>query len=172
MRAAVVYYSRYGHTTKVAEALAQELASAAPVGQWGAETRRIEETKKRGFIGMGRGSVTDARFEIEPMDLDLSGYDTVVLCTPIWAGKPACPARTFVHDARLEGKRVHVLFSTSGGGIDKALETIGADLARKNATVGVTGQVVTMKFGRKGPPDEELRQAGREFARKLKGAGS
>ena len=77
MKAAVVYYSRYGHTTKVAEALAQELE---------AETRRIEETRKRGFIGMGRGSVTDARFEIEPMDLDLSGYDAVVLCTPIWAG--------------------------------------------------------------------------------------
>jgi flavodoxin len=163
VKAVVVYYSRYGHTTKVAEALAQELE---------AETRRIEETKKRGFIGMGRGSVTDARFEIEPMDLDLSEYDTVVLCTPIWAGKPACPVRTFVHDARLEGKKVHVLFSTSGGDIDKAVETIGADLARKNATVGLTGKLVTGGLCRKGAPDEELRQAGREFARKVKGAGS
>ena len=162
VKAAVVYYSRYGHTTKVAGALAQQL---------GAEVRRIEETEQRGFLGMGRGSVTNARFEIKPMDLDLSGCDTVVLCTPIWAGKPACPARTFVHDAQLEGKKVHVLFSTSGGDTDKAVETIGADLAKKSATVGVTGCVIT-KRGRKETPDEELKQAGREFAMKVKGAGS
>jgi flavodoxin len=162
MKAAVVYYSRYGHTTKVAEALAQEL---------GAETRRIEETKQRGFLAMGRGSVTNARFEIKPMDLDLSGYDTIVLCTPIWAGKPACPARTFLSDARLDGKKVHLLITTGGGEIDKPVAVIADDLAKKNATVGATARVIT-KRGRRETPDEELKQAGRDFAKKVKGAGS
>ena len=162
MKAAVVYYSRYGHTTKVAEALAQAL---------GAETRRIEETKQRGFLGMGRGSVTNARFEIKPMDLDLSGYDTIVLCTPIWAGKPACPARTFLHDARLDGKKVHLVISTGGGEIDKPVAIVAADLAKKNATVGATVRVITGR-GRKDTTDEGLKQAGREFAEKVKGAGS
>lgn len=159
MKAAVVYYSRYGHTTKVAEALAQEL---------GAETRRIEETKQRGFLGMGRGSVTNERFEIKPMDLDLSGYDTIVLCTPIWAGKPACPARTFLSDARLDGKKVHLIIATGGGEIDKPVSVAADDLAKKNATVGATARVIT-KRGRRETPDEELRQAGREFAKKVKG---
>jgi multimeric flavodoxin WrbA len=162
VKAAVVYYSRYGHTAKVAEALAQEL---------GAETRRIEETKLRGFLSMGRGSVTNARFEIKPMDLDLSGCDTVVLCTPIWAGKPTCPARTFLHDARLDGKKVHLLISTGGGEIDKPVAIIADDLVKKNATVGATGRVIT-KLGSKETLDEELRKAGREFAAKVKGAGS
>ena len=162
MKAAVVYYSRYGHTATVAEALAREL---------GAETRRIEETKQRGFLGMGWGAVTNARFEIKPMDLDLSGYDTIVLCTPIWAGKPACPARTFLHDARLDGKKVHLLITTGGGEIDKPVAIIAGDLAKKNATVGATVRVVT-GFGKKYATDEELRQAGREFAKKVKGAGS
>jgi len=162
MKAAVVYYSRYGHSAKVAEALAQAL---------GAETRRIEETKLRGFLGMGRGSVTNARFEIKPMDLDLSGCDTIVLCTPIWAGKPACPARTFLHDARLDGKKVHLLISTGGGEIDKPVAVIADDLAKKNATVGATARIIT-KRGSKETSDEELRQAGREFAERVKGAGS
>ncbi len=160
MKAAVVYYSRYGHTAKVAEALAQAL---------GAETRRVEEKKQRGFLVMGWGSVTNARFEIKPMDLDLSGYDTVVLCTPVWAGKPACPARTFLRDARLEGKKVHLLISTGGGEIDKPVAIVAADLAEKNATVGATARVVTGRGG-KDATDEELKQAGREFAKRVREA--
>jgi multimeric flavodoxin WrbA len=162
MKSVVVCYSRFGHTAKVAEALAREL---------GAEVRRIEEVKQRSFMVMGWGSTTNARFEIKPMDLDLSGCDTIVLCTPIWAGKPACPARTFLHDARLEGKKVHLLISTGGGEIDKPVAVIAGDLAKKNATVGATSRVVT-GMGKKGSTDDELRQAGREFARKVKGAGS
>ena len=162
MKAAVVYYTRFGHTTKVAEALAREL---------GAEVRRIEETKQRSFMAMGWASTTNARFEIKPMDLDLSGCDTIVLCTPIWAGKPACPARTFLHDARLDGKNVHLLISTSGGEIDKPVAIVADDLAKKNATVGATARVIT-SLRNKDTPDEELKQAGREFAAKVKGAGS
>jgi flavodoxin len=162
MKAVVVYYSRYEHTAKVAEALARELD---------AEVRRIEETKKRGFMAMGWGSTTNARFEIKPMDLDLTAYDTVVLCTPIWAGKPACPARTFVRDARLDGKKVHLLITTGGGEIDKPAATITADLAKKNATVGATARVNT-GFGKKRTTDDELVQAGRDFAKQVKGAGS
>jgi len=146
----------------VAGALAQEL---------GAEVRRIEETKQRGFMAMGWGSVTNARFQIKPMDLDLSGCDTIVLCTPIWAGKPACPARTFLRDARLEGKKVHLLIATGGGEIDKPVAIVAGDLAKKNATVGATGRVIT-GTGKKDSTDDELRQAGCEFAAKVKGAGS
>jgi hypothetical protein len=158
----VVYYSRFGHTVKVAEALASEL---------GAEVRRIEETKQRSFMAMGWASTTNAWFEIKPLDLDLSGCDTIVLCTPIWAGEPACPARTFLHDARLEGRKVHLLISTGGGEIDKPVAMIADDLARKNATVGATARVIT-GTGNKDTTDEDLKQAGREFAKKVKGAGS
>jgi len=160
VKSAVVYYSRFGHTAKVAAALAQEL---------GAEVRSIEETRRRGYPGMGWGAITNSRFKIRPMNLDLGGFDTVVLCTPIWAGRPACPARTFLRDARLEGKRVHLLISTGGGEIDRPVEAIRADLAKKNATVGQTGRVIT-GLGKKETTDEELRQAAREFANRVRGA--
>jgi hypothetical protein len=162
MKAAVVYYSRFGHTAKVAEALAQEL---------GAEVRRIEETKERGYPGMGWGAITKARFKIKPMDLNLTGCDTIVLCTPIWAGRPACPARTFLREARLDGRKVHLLISTSGGEIDKAVAVIAEDLVKKNAAVGETSRVIT-SLGKKETTDEEFRQAAHEFATKVKGAVS
>ena len=66
---------------------------------------------------------------------------------------------------------MHLLISTGGGEIDKPVAIIAADLAKKNATVGATARVVTGR-GRKDATDEELKQAGREFARKVKGAGS
>lgn len=160
MKSVVVYYSRFEHTAKAAEALAQEL---------NAEIRRIKETKQRGYPGMGWGAITNARFKIGPMDLDLSGCDTVVLCTPIWAGRPACPARTFLRDARLDGKQVHLLISTGGGEIARPVEIIRADLAKKNATVGRTGRVVT-SLGKRETTDEEIRQAAREFANRVRGA--
>jgi flavorubredoxin len=162
MKTVVVYYTRFGHTTKVAEALARDL---------GAEVRRIEEVKQRSFMEMGWGSITNARFKIKPMNLDLSDCGTVVLCTPIWAGRPACPARTFLRDARIDGKKVHLLVSTGGGEIDRPVAIIAGDLAKKNATVGATGRVVT-GMGKKDSTDDELRQAGREFARRVKGTGS
>jgi len=161
MKAVVVYYSRFGHMAKVAEALAQEL---------GAEVRRIEETKQRSFLGMGWGAITNARFQIKPMDLDLHDCDTVVLCTPIWAGRPACPARTFLRDARLEGRQVNVLISTAGGEIDKAVAIIGADLAKKGAGIAATGRVIT-SMGKKETTDDELRRAARGFARQVKETG-
>jgi hypothetical protein len=76
-----------------------------------------------------------------------------------------------VRDARLNGKKVHLLITTGGGEIDKPVAIITADLAKKNATVGATARVNT-GFGKKRTTDEELVQAGRDFAKQVKGAGS
>ncbi len=161
LRAVVVYYSRFGHTAKVAEVLAQEL---------GAEVRRIEETRQRGYPGMAWGAIIGACFKLKPMDMAFLGFDLLVLCTPIWAARPACPARTFLRDARIEGKPVAVLISTASGETGKALEIISRDLARKNARIITSNKVMTCK-GNGEPTDDELRQAARDFARKVKGAG-
>jgi hypothetical protein len=161
MKTVVVCYSRFGHTARAAEELAREL---------GAELRRIEETKQRGYPGMGWGAITNARFQLKPMDLDFTGFERIVLCTPIWAGRPACPARTFLRDARLDGRKVDLLMSTGGGEIDRPVETVKADLARKNATVGATVRVVT-SAGKRETTDAQLEQAAREFALRLKGGG-
>ena len=153
MKTAVVSYSRYGSTTKVARALADRL---------GAELRTIESMKQYGFMGMGFRSTFNIRMPLKPMDMDFAGFDRVVLCAPIWAGKPACPARTFLRDAKLEGKQLAVIFSTATGRTDRAAEAASKDLAGKGVTSVAFGKAVTDK-----PTDEVLEQAALDIAGQL-----
>ncbi|MBC7093710.1 hypothetical protein H5T53_06885 [Candidatus Bipolaricaulota bacterium] len=153
MTTVVVYYTRFGSTAKVAQALAAEL---------GAEVREIKAVREHGFVGMGFRSLLNLHMPIQPMNLDFSGVDRIVLCTPVWAGKPACPVRAFLRKADLKGKRLAVLFSTWGGEIDQAIRAIKADVVRQGAEVGPVDKVVT-----KGLSDAQLREAGRGFAQKL-----
>jgi len=154
VKTAIAYYTRFGHTTLVARTLQEKL---------GADLHRIEETKQRGFPAMGFGAILNRRFEIKPMNLDCSGYDLVVLCTPIWAGRPACPTRTFLRDAKLEGRKLAVMFSNNGGDLEKALEIIKKDLAGRNVEIVGLGSAVTQKT-----TDEELKQAAQGFAQRLR----
>ncbi len=153
MKTAIVFYTRFGHTTTVARTLQEKL---------GGDLYRIEEKKQRGYPGMGWGAIHNQRFDIKPMDLDFSGYDLVVLCTPIWAGRPACPTRTFLRDAKLDGRKLAVVFSNSGSPLDKALETVKEDLAGRNIEIVDFGGVVT-----KETTEAELTQAAHEFAERL-----
>ena len=96
MKTVVVYYSRFGTTRTVAKAIAEEL---------GAELREIQAARECGFLGMAFRSLFGIRMPIRPMNLDFTGADQIVLCTPIWAGRPANPVRTFLQEAKLEGKK-------------------------------------------------------------------
>ncbi len=154
MRAAVVYYTRFGHTRTLAEQLAQEL---------GAELRQIQAKREHGYPAMGFGAILNMHFRIEPMDLDFSSFDAVVLCTPIWAGRPACPTRTFLRDARLGGKRLVIALSTWGDEVEPAFQHIERELAGKGVTVAYTTHTVT-----KDVPEGPLRLAGREIARQIR----
>lgn len=154
MNTTVVYYSRFGTTRTIATALAQEL---------GAEVREIKAVREYGFMGMGFRAAFGIRMPIQPMDLDFSGVDRIVLCAPIWAGKPANPARTFLQEAKIEGKRLAVLFATGGGESGSALEAIRRRVAGKRVEVEPMGEIVT-----RGKDEEKLREEARELAQRLK----
>ncbi len=136
MKTVVVYYSRFGTTRTVATALA---------GALGAEVREIRAVRECGFLGMGFRSVFGIRMAIRPMNLDFGGVDRVVLCTPIWAGRPANPVRTFLQEAKLEGKKLAVVFTTGGGETGPALETVRRLVAGKRVEVSLGGTIVTRK---------------------------
>jgi len=153
MKAVVVYYTRFGHTTTVAETIAQELA---------AELRRIETSKKHGYPYMGFASFFNVRMRIRPMNLDFADADLVVLCTPIWAWKPAPPARTFLRQARLEGKKLAVCFSTTGGPTLRAQEKVKELLKGRRVELVAFGEIPTDK------DDEFLRREARRFAERLR----
>lgn len=153
MKTVVVYYSRFGTTRTVAGALAEAL---------GAEVREIKAVRECGFLGMGFRSALGIRMPIRPMNLDFSGVDRIVLCAPIWAGRPANPARTFLREAKIDGVKLAVVFTTGGGATSPALEAIRKLVAEKRVALTFLGAVVTRK-----KDEPQLRAEAKELAGRL-----
>jgi menaquinone-dependent protoporphyrinogen IX oxidase len=154
MKRLVVYYTRFGHTAKVAELLGSEL---------GAPVRRIEETRQQGFMRMGFGSTTRQCWKLKPMDMDCSEYDLIVLATPIWAGRPSCPTMTFLRDAKYEGKRVALLVMRAGSDPEKPIAVARAACAKKRADLVLTDSIITDKVS-----DADLLDGARKFAARVR----
>ena len=108
-RALVVYFSRTGHTRKIALELAESL---------GADVERIEEPRGRsGFFGYwrsGREGYRKLTTVIHPIQKRPSDYDLVLIGTPIWAGNVSSPVRTYIAGNAGSFRRV-AFFCTHGG---------------------------------------------------------
>jgi len=104
-RTAVVYFSRSGNTGIAARHLARRLK---------ARLFRLKAPEYRlGLMGWIQ-ALRDARnhgARISPQKIDLSGFDTVYLGSPIWLYSPAPPIWDFVEHNRFDGQRI-VLFNT------------------------------------------------------------
>jgi flavorubredoxin len=153
-RTVIVYYSRFGATATVAQALARELA---------AESREIRARKRLSWLAMGFGAVFNIRYRIEPMDFDFTHFGLVVLCSPIWASKPACHLMTFLDAARLQGTRSALVFTTSGGEVERTVDAMKAILEQRGSQVIASESIMCRKV-----PEDILRAHAREFALELK----
>jgi flavodoxin len=150
----VVYFSRYGSTAIVAQALAREL---------GSESREIRARRRLSWLAMGFGSVFNIRYGIEPMDFDFTHYGLVVLCAPIWASKPACHLMTFLDAARLTGTRSALVFTNTGGDMERTVDAMKGILETRGSQVVASESIVTHRV-----PEDLLRARAREFALELK----
>lgn len=130
-RTFIIYYSRTGHAKELAESIAARL---------GAKLEHVELLRRQfdGWLGFARGllatiSRRDAAIKTPPSDL--ADYDTVVLCTPVWAGRLATPARTWLKAARGQihnlavcatagGRRAPKLFAEAAEILDKPLVAV------------------------------------------------
>lgn len=105
----VVYYSRSETTRKVAEALASALSC---------DIEEITDvSNRRGRIGYLRSLIEAVRQRpsvIAPMAKDPSGYQLVIIGTPVWAGSVSSPVRAYLlrYASRL---RSAAFFCTLGG---------------------------------------------------------
>jgi len=104
-RAAVVYYSRSGHSVAVAREIAR---------LYNAPIARITSDYALSFAGQSK-ALTDATGEalpaIEVEPIDLRPVQRVYLVSPTWLFRPATPLWAYVRQADLTGKEV-VLFTT------------------------------------------------------------
>ena len=124
MKTLVVFYSRSGTTKRVAQEVAKAL---------NADVDEVIDKKPRngilGFLIAGydatKGKTTEIEFEKDP-----SGYDLVVIGTPVWNGRVTPAIRTYLLRNREKIKNVS-FFCTCAGRPGKCLEQMEEILGRR-----------------------------------------
>ena len=113
MKTLIVYYSRSGHTKTIADELVKRLS---------ADSEEIHETKSRtgiiGYLRAGKDATFKKATPIESCAIDPSGYDLVIIGTPVWAFTMAGGVRTWLTEHGKKLKQV-AFFATMGGSGDK-----------------------------------------------------
>jgi len=96
VRALVVYFTRSGNTTKVAEKIATGL---------GADIELLEDGVDRGgpvgFLKSGREAKSGTMVSLEPLKHAPSTYDLIIVGTPVWARMVSSPVNTFLRTVEL-----------------------------------------------------------------------
>ncbi|MCI6401876.1 MAG: hypothetical protein SPF51_10760 [Candidatus Fimivicinus sp.] len=62
--------------------------------------------------------------KIDPIEINLDDYDTIILATPVWHGSPVPAVNAFLHKANLRGRAVSGLLLYDGRHAAKAMETL------------------------------------------------
>ena len=62
--------------------------------------------------------------KLKDFDYDISSYDEVVIGSPIWAGKLACPTNTILKKLNLDGKKLKFVLYSGGGSAPKAVDKL------------------------------------------------
>jgi len=119
----VVYYSWKGHTEKVAAALAKLLD---------AELVWIEPVRDCGVAGKAMKAFLGLRSPIKTTKTDLTGVDTLVIASPVWAGKVPAYVNTYLGSVTGgTGKPFHVIVEMGGRGDQSAIAVVRKVLERK-----------------------------------------
>lgn len=116
MKSIIVYYSLEGSTDMVAKLIQKET---------GADMLRLvpkKEIPREGFgkyVWGGKQVTFAEKPELQPYTFHAEEYDTVIIGTPIWAGKCTPPIRTFLAEQNLNDKNIYLFACHLGGGADK-----------------------------------------------------
>lgn len=93
-RKLIIYYSRTNATRMLAGELVKELGADVVAIQ-----ERQARTGRTGFLRAMWDASRGVLPPIEPLHVDPSYYDLVLLGAPVWAGRAACPMRRLLCDA-------------------------------------------------------------------------
>jgi flavodoxin len=111
----VVYYSRGGNTRAAAEEIARALG--------GADLEEIRDAADRngwrGYLKSFREATSRSTTVLTSPGRDTSGYDLVVVGTPVWVSNVSSPTRTYLNAHVGEFPRVAFFLTHGGTGRDK-----------------------------------------------------
>ncbi len=125
-KTAVVYFSATGTTEKMAKSLATEMKidifEIQPVHQYTSADLNWNDKKSLTSIECNDPKCRPAIAN----EIDISGYDTVILCYPIWWAYAPKIMYTFVESQKWDGKKIVTLCTSGGSGLGRS----GSDLAK------------------------------------------
>ncbi len=130
IRTCVIFYSYSGVTRRVAEGIRNasgcdliEVKTREPYTAFSAYTTGVLRSRKL------------TRDPIEPVEIDVSGYDFLILGTPVWAWRPAPAINAAVQALRgCEGKMA-VVFTTCSNQPGEALPILEKALSERGVRV-------------------------------------
>jgi hypothetical protein len=119
----IAYFSRTGHTHKVATALA---------GRVNADLVRIEPRGSFNIAIGGIKALLSMRSRIKPCKTKLAGIDELIIVTPVWSGR----VPPFVNEycstvTGGNGKPFHVFTEMGGRGAEGAIAAVRKQLEKK-----------------------------------------
>ena len=130
MKQLIIYYSYTGKTKQWAQQTAKETD---------AELVEVKELKDRSkFNAYVFGSLSARKQKnpsIQPISVDFSQYEKILIAGPIWAGFPA-PAINAIIELLPAEKQVALVFTSGGGSSGSSREKTEALIRRKGCTVG------------------------------------
>jgi len=128
MRALYVYYSRSGTTKKAAEMFARRTNAKSEEIKDGMDRKGIS-----GYFKSAKEAFRKEIIPIEPMKLDPSQYEIVVIGSPIWAGTISSPVRSYLEKNKGKFKRVGFFCTMNGSENDKAAREVEMIVGKKLA---------------------------------------
>jgi hypothetical protein len=159
MHTLVVYYSRSGSTRTVANALAQSVE--------GTLRELVDASPRTNLAAAAIAALFGRSARLVDPNFDVSAWDTVVVMTPIWVGKPTPAANTFLRTVNLTGKKVLIVALGESGenlATSSKLEKMARD--RGGEVIGVRHIHGLDSSGRAGPSatGEELQNESQRLA--------
>ena len=125
-KTAFVYFSATGTTEKMAKdaaaAMGSDIFEIQPVHKYTSADLNWHDKKSLSSIECNDPKSRPAIAN----KIDISGYDTVVLCYPIWWAYAPKIMYTFVESQNWEGKKIITLCTSGGSGLGRS----GTDLAK------------------------------------------
>lgn len=109
----VVFYSKTGNTKLIAETIAKNAKADVEELKW---KREIKSSGLMKYVRGGFNSSLKRKIQIEPIEKNINDYETIIIGTPIWAGKMNPAIRTFLRDYPLQNKKVAVFCTCDGEG--------------------------------------------------------
>ncbi|MCX6083993.1 MAG: hypothetical protein NT102_03405 [Caldiserica bacterium] len=159
MQTLIVYYSRSGSTRTMAIALAH--------GVGGTLRELVDANARTNLLTAAMAALFRRPARLFNPDYDVSGYDTVVIMTPIWVGNPTPAANTFLRTVNLTGKKVLIVaLGESGENLATSSRLEQMARARGGQVLGVHHIHGLNSSGKAGPSAtaEELQRVGEHLA--------